>query len=265
MDCACGHAHTVALDPSGTPVPLSPAPVALHGHLTCRDTAQMLTALDLLQDHADASRAEPGCLRFDIAQSDDPMVWTLAEVFADKDAFAAHQARTAASPWGQRSRDMGRDFHRHPAQVLIRPEVPSDHAALDTLLTLAFGGPSEARLLRSLRADGDLSHSLVAHVEGVPVGHVALSPLRAAGPAFALAPLVVHPAMQRRGIGRALIEAALRTAAAPVVVLGDPAVHAGSGFVPADLVSPHAGPGLQIHGTLPPGSTIAHAAAFATL
>lgn len=140
---------------------------------------------------------------------------------------------------------MGRDFHRHPAQVLIRPEVPSDHAALDALLTLTFGGPSEARLLRSLRADGDLSHSLVAHVEGVPVGHVALSPLKAAEPASALAPLAVHPAMQRRGIGRALIEAALRAATAPVVVLGDPAVYAGSGFVQTDLVSPMRGPACR--------------------
>ncbi|WP_405405825.1 GNAT family N-acetyltransferase [Paracoccus sp. Ld10] len=265
MDCACGHTHTAAPDLSGTPVPVARAPMALHGHLICHDTAQMLTALDLLEDHATASRAEPGCLRFDIAQSDDPMVWTLTEVFADEDAFAAHQARTAMSLWGVRSRDLGRDFHRHPAQVMIRPEVPSDHAALDALLTLVFGGPSEARLLRTLRTDGDLSHSLVAHVEGVPVGHIALSPLQAVAPAFALAPLAVHPAMRRRGIGRALIDAALRAAGAPVVVLGDPAVYAGSGFVPADLLSPYAGPGLQIHGTLPPGSVVAHAAAFAAL
>lgn len=265
MDCACGHAHTPALDPSGTPVLLSPAPVALHGRLICHDTAQMLTALDMLQDHADASRAEPGCLRFDIAQSDDPMVWTLSEVFADDDAFAAHQARTASSPWGLRSRDMGRDFHRHAAQVMIRPEVPSDHAALDTLLVRALDGPAEARLLRALRADGDLSHVLVAHVEGVPVGLVALSSLQAAEPAFALAPLAVHPAMQRRGIGRALIDAALRAATGPVVVLGDPTVYAGSGFVPADLASPYAGPGLQIHGSLPRGSAVVHAGAFTAL
>ena len=99
MDCACGHAHTPALDPSGTPVPLSPAPVALHGRLICHDTAQMLTALDMLQDHADASRAEPGCLFFEIAQTDDPLVWRVEELFRDAAALEAHRARTRASPW----------------------------------------------------------------------------------------------------------------------------------------------------------------------
>ena len=71
--------------------------------------------------------------------------------------------------------------------------------------------------------------------------------------------------MQRRGIGRALIDAALRAATGPVVVLGDPTVYAGSGFVPADLASPYAGPGLQIHGSLPRGSAVTHAGAFTAL
>lgn len=262
MSCSCGHHDAPAPDTTGQPVAATPTPVALHGRLICTDMAQMLLALDLLPDHSAASRAEPGCLRFEVAQSDDPMVWTLSEVFADEAAFAAHQARAADSRWGRESRDMIRDFHRHAAQVMIRPEVAGDAAALDDLLTRAFGGPAEARLLRDLRAGGDLALSLVAHAEGAILGHVALSPLATDRPALALAPLAVHPALRRRGIARALVGAALAQAGAPVVVLGDPAVYAPLGFTPADLTSHHAGPSLQIHGDLPPGTRIAHAPAF---
>lgn len=141
MDCACGHHHAPTPDLSGTPVPMKLAPITLHGRLICHDMAQLMTALELLPGHVAASRAEPGCLHFDIAQSDDPMVWTLSEIFADDDAFAAHQTRTKASPWGRDSASMGRDFHRHPAQVLIREGAASDNAAR------------------------------VAHINGVTVGH----------------------------------------------------------------------------------------------
>ncbi|TJZ94100.1 GNAT family N-acetyltransferase [Paracoccus gahaiensis] len=263
MSCACGHHHPAPADVSGRPVPLARPLVALHGRLICTDMSQMLTALDLLPDHRALSRAEPGCLRFDVEQSEDPMVWTLTELFADDAAFAAHQTRTTASPWGQASRALTRDFHRHEVQPLIRSEAPGDHEALDRLLTLAFGRPDEARLLRRLRADGDLAVSLLAHAEGVPIAHVALSPLQADRPALALTPIAVHPALQRRGLGRALTAAALAAAGdRPVVALGDPGLYAGCGFLPADLASPWSGPALQIHGALPPGSRITHAPAF---
>ncbi|WP_108501540.1 GNAT family N-acetyltransferase [Paracoccus indicus] len=266
MSCACGHHHATTTDDSGTPARLSVPMVALHGSLTCTDMAQLLTALSLLPDHVDLSRAEPGCLRFDIAQSEDPMVWTLSEVFADAEAFAAHQARTAGSTWGRDSRDLTRDFHRHDLHPLIRAEVLGDHAALDLLLMAAFGSPAEAQLLRGLRDNGDLEMSLVAHAQGVPVGHVALSRLTADRPALALAPLAVHPALQGRGLGTALVHMALQAAGErPVVVLGDPAFYARMGFAPADLQSPYAGPALQIFGDLPKGSVIAHAKAFSDL
>ncbi|OJH43379.1 GNAT family N-acetyltransferase [Paracoccus sp. SM22M-07] len=266
MSCACGHHHTTRTDDAGTPARLSVPMVELHGSLTCTDMGQMMTALSLLPDHVELSRAEPGCLRFDITQAEDPMVWTLSEVFADADAFAAHQARTADSVWGRDSGDMARDFHRHDLHPLMRAEVAGDHAPLDRLLTSAFGSPAEGQLLRGLRDSGDLEMSLVAHAKGVPVGHVALSRLSAERPALALAPLAVHPALQGRGLGTALVHMALQAAGErPVVVLGDPAFYGRMGFVPANLQSPYAGPALQIFGDLPKGSTIIHAAAFSDL
>lgn len=266
MSCACGHHAPATPDATGTPLTLTPAPVALHGRLICADAGQMMTALDLLPDHVDLSQAEPGCLRFHVAQSEDPMIWTLDEIFADDAAFTAHQTRTAASAWGQASTALTRDFHRHEVQPRIRPETAADHAPLDALLTQAFGGPAEARLLRDLRRDGALAHSLVAHLNGQPIGHIALSPLTAARPALALAPLAVHPALQGRGLGLALIRAALAAAGdQPVVVLGDPRLYARAGFHPADLTSPYAGPALQIHGDLPTASPVTHAPAFAQL
>lgn len=263
MDCACGHHHdSAARDLTGRDLGLTPAPVALHGRLICRDMGQMATALSLLPDHVAASRAEPGCLHFQIDQSDDPMVWTLSELFADDAAFAAHQARSAASPWGRDSRGMGRDFHRHAAPLRLRPEARADLPGLDALLRAAFGGGAEAQLLRDLRQAGDLAASLVAHADGIPVGHAALSPLAADRPALALAPVAVHPALQGRGIGSALVRAALQAAGDhAVVVLGDPAFYARFGFRPADLASPW--PGLMIRGDLPAGSAVTHAPAFA--
>lgn len=271
MSCACGHDHAAPArgraSDSGTPVALSRPLVALDGHLACADRAQMLAALSLLPDHARLSRAEPGCLHFEVAQdAANPMIWHLSELFADAGAFAAHQARSIASEWGRGSTGLTRVIDRRDVTAVLRPEVAADHAAIDALLRAAFGGPVEARLVRALRDDGDLALSLLVEAEGVVLGHATLSPLAAASPAYALAPLAVAPRMQGRGLGAALIRETVAWADGhPVVVLGDPAYYGRFGFQPADLASPYAGPGLQIHGPLPAGSTIGHARAFAGL
>ncbi|WP_304617239.1 GNAT family N-acetyltransferase [Paracoccus sp. (in: a-proteobacteria)] len=261
MICSCGH-HTAA-DPElgGQTVTLSRPAVSLHGRLICQSASQMLTALDLLPGHVAASRAEPGCLLFRIDQTDDPAIWTLREVFADEAAFAAHRTRSAASRWGQRSRKMGRDFHRHDTHPRIRPESPTDREGLDRLLRLGSG--RGARMMERLRADGDLTHSLIAHLEGQPVGHVALSPLAADTPALALGPLMVHPALRGRGLGRALIAAAIEAAGPdPVVAFGPPALFAPCGFRPVEPDPSGQGSAALVHGTLPAGSAIRQAHAF---
>lgn len=268
--CACGHHHHHhhPAPQGGAEIRLDRPLVALAGRLICTDMDQMLLAMDLLPGHTAASRAEPGCLRFDIAQDgDDPMVWTLSELFADDAAFAAHQARTADSGWGRDSGAIRRDFTRAEALPRLRPETRADQPGIAALHRAAFGAEGEARLVDALRADGDLALSLVAEQGGTVLGHVALSPVAADAPALALAPLAVHPAVQGRGIGAALTRVALQ--AFPdhtVIVLGDPDYYGRFGFRPADLLSPYAGPHLLAAGpALPAGGAIAHARAFAAI
>ncbi|MDQ7262809.1 GNAT family N-acetyltransferase [Paracoccus sp. PS-1] len=269
MSCACGHNHNhappVAL--GGEEIRLDRPLVSLSGRLICQDAAQMLLALDLLTEHAELSRAEPGNLRFDLAQAEDPLVWELNELYADEAAFQAHRDRLKDSRWGRESHGIRRDFTRSEPMPRLRAEMAHDRAAVSDLLTRAFGGKDEARLVEALRAEGSLALSLVAETEGTLVGHVALSPLRAEAPALALAPLAVHPAVQSRGIGEALVRAALAAFDGhTIVVLGDPAYYGRFGFAPAELDSPYAGPHLMALGPqLPAGSRIAHAPAFAAL
>lgn len=269
MSCACGHdhKHSPPTPPEGEEIPLDPPLVGLSGQLICADTAQMLLALDLLAEHVPLSRAEPGNLRFDLAQAENPLIWELNELYADDAAFAAHRARLHASRWGRESHGIQRDFTRSNPLPRLRAEAPQDHAGIEALLIRAFGGTDEARLVATLRHQGDLAVSLVAEAQGTIIGHIVLSPLAADRPAYALAPLAVHPALHARGIGTALVEAALQVAGDhAIVVLGDPAYYSRFGFEAAELDSPYAGPHLMQRGpSLPLGSRIAHAPAFAAL
>ena len=266
MTCACGHHHS--RHPSvatGTPVALPNPMFGLNGRLICVDASQLMTALSLLPEHIALSRAEPGCLHFDLWQDEDPLIWNLSELFVDAEAFAAHGARTADSAWGRESAGFTRDFHRHEVIPVIRRETRRDMDAIDALLHQVFGGGDEAKLVRKLREDGDLSLSLVADAAGTLVGHLSLSPLEAERPAYVVAPLATAPKAQGLGIGGALVREAVSWAdTASVVVFSNPDFYGPLGFRPANLSSPYAGMSLQMIGDLPEGSTIRCAPAFTT-
>lgn len=128
-----------------------------------------------------------------------------------------------------------------PLPILIRPEAPADLASIRAVLTAAFPTAAEAGLVDALRSAGRLTVSLVATISsGELVGHVALSPLTLDDhptSGLGLAPVAVAPAHQGRGLGGALVRAALAAArdrgAGVVVLLGAPAYYSRFGFVPA--------------------------------
>ena len=119
----------------------------------------------------------------------------------------------------------------------IRPEAPADMADIHVLVAGCFPSDAEARLIGALRAAGRLSLSLVAVEDGQVVGHIAFSPMTGLDGGLGLAPLAVHAAHRRRGIGAQLAREGLagcaRLGARCVVVLGDPAYYGRFGFAPA--------------------------------
>ncbi|MBM3114433.1 GNAT family N-acetyltransferase [Jeongeupia naejangsanensis] len=123
----------------------------------------------------------------------------------------------------------------------IRPAGVADAAAIDELVTAAFGQPGEAGLVAALNAAGRIDLELVAEAGGLIVGHVLFSPMTVEGVAGAvtgLAPLSVAADWRRQGLGKALVDAGLAQLQAKgvvaAVVLGDPAYYGRFGFVRAD-------------------------------
>ncbi|HWL45903.1 MAG TPA: N-acetyltransferase [Ilumatobacter sp.] len=138
--------------------------------------------------------------------------------------------------------------------VTIRAEQPHEAAAIEAVVTAAFGDTGEvARMVAGIRAS-DLYRPHLALVADHPsdgvVGFVMVSgaTVRSAdgdAPIAMLSPLGVAPTCQRAGIGGALVRAALTRADVdgdPFVVLeGSPAYYPRFGFEPA---APH---GIRIH------------------
>jgi len=126
--------------------------------------------------------------------------------------------------------------------ITIRPETPSDEDAIEQVTRRAFlshpySHQTEQFIIRALRADHALSVSLVAEDAGRIVGHIALSPVTIGGGVagwYGLGPISVEPDLQRRGIGRALMERGLaelrKIGANGCVLVGDPAFYTRFGF-----------------------------------
>lgn len=85
------------------------AQIALSGQLTCATAQDASIVLQYLPDHIALSRAEPGCLAFNVIQTA-PLVWQVDEVFLDQAAFDDHQTRTRASVWFRATSHIPRSF-----------------------------------------------------------------------------------------------------------------------------------------------------------
>ena len=116
------------------------------------------------------------------------------------------------------------------APVDVRPATAADVDTVLAVVAEAFGpeeGPTVARLVEALAEAHHVRASLVAEVDGQVVGHVQLSrswvdAARELVEVLVLSPLSVAPAWHGRGIGTALLTAAVaeaRRLGAPVVFL----------------------------------------------
>lgn len=84
--------------------------VELTGRLVCADLHQAATVRRHLPEHVALTLAEPGCRRFSVEPTEDPLVWSVSEQFEDRDAFKAHQARVRSSPWFEATSEIARDY-----------------------------------------------------------------------------------------------------------------------------------------------------------
>jgi predicted N-acetyltransferase YhbS len=100
-------------------------------------------------------------------------------------------------------------------ELTIRPEIISDYEAIADVNVQAFDNRAAEALIVTLlrnRSQFDPELSLVAEAEGRIVGHVCFSPysIQVLGESVSvvnLAPIAVHPAYQKQGIGGRLIRA----------------------------------------------------------
>jgi predicted N-acetyltransferase YhbS len=65
---------------------------------------------------------------------------------------------------------------------VIRPEQPDDTTAIGDVLRSAFPTEQEAQLVERLRRNHRLLISLVAEVDGMIAGHIALGAIKIEGP-----------------------------------------------------------------------------------
>ena len=86
-------------------------PLFLTGFLICRSLEEADRVAALLPEHIRLTRDEPGCLSIEVFRSSaDPCRFAVAESFASRGAFAAHQERAKASLWGQSTPNIPREY-----------------------------------------------------------------------------------------------------------------------------------------------------------
>ena len=162
--------------------------------------------------------------------------------------------------------------------MTISKERPQDIEAISRLTEAAFrneeySSHTEHFIVNALRRTGQLSISLVAAEHDEILGHVAISPVSISSGVtgwYGLGPISVRPDRQGKGIGSALMKAALQQlrqqGAAGCVVLGDPAYYGRFGFkahpgLELPDVPPEYFQALSFTGELPVG-VVKYAAAF---
>lgn len=84
--------------------------VTLTGQLVCANPEEADIVRAHLPRHLELTRAEPGCISFEVRETGNPLVWQVDERFRDDAAFTAHQGRVAASEWGRATAGIERSY-----------------------------------------------------------------------------------------------------------------------------------------------------------
>jgi len=84
--------------------------VRLTGRLICASPSEAEIVERHLPRHVELTRAEPGCLHFEVLPTAGGLVWNVHERFADEVAFGAHRRRVAGSEWGQVTAGIERSY-----------------------------------------------------------------------------------------------------------------------------------------------------------
>jgi putative acetyltransferase len=165
-------------------------------------------------------------------------------------------------------------------KLTVRDEQPADIPAIYALTRAAFAKDgrndgNEQEIVNALRADGDLTLSLVAtNMDEAIIGHIAFSPVTISDGTqgwYAAGPISVMPTRQRAGIGSQIategLERMKAMGAKGLVLLGDPGAYARFGFAAdPDLILPGFPPEyfqVQMFGEGPrPEGTVRYAKAF---
>ncbi|CUH83131.1 putative quinol monooxygenase [Thalassovita mediterranea] len=82
--------------------------IQLTGAMICT-TERLAEVRAALPEHIRLTRLEPGCLKFDVVERDGGR-FEVDELFSDRAAFDAHQARGAASDWARVTAGLPREY-----------------------------------------------------------------------------------------------------------------------------------------------------------
>ena len=133
----------------------------------------------------------------------------MSSAWARRASVAACSSRSGSARAARRTRAA------RARRVIVRLETPTDYDTIAAVVGAAFADePVVVDVVTAIRASSEYrpAFSLVAEENGEIVGHVMLSGLPIeGGHALQLSPLAVRPDRQR-GIGSALVEAALAAA-----------------------------------------------------
>ncbi len=98
--------------------------IRLTGRLIAKTVEDSAIIRRYLPEHQRLSRAEDGCLLFEVVESDDPLVWRVEELYTDQPSFDGHQVRTRQSEWWEKTSAILREYSIHEeSDVPVTPSL----------------------------------------------------------------------------------------------------------------------------------------------